>query len=88
MTDYRIAFMPQAADDLLRLDKAVGQRIVDKLRWLSHNFDHLTPETLTGDFKGFHRLRVGSYRVIYTANREERSLVMHLVGHRRDIYKR
>ena len=32
--------------------------------------------------------RVGSYRVIYEINRKERLLTVHLVGHRRDIYKR
>ena len=70
MTDYLVVFMPQAANDLRRLDKAVAQRIVHKLKWLSQNFSHLTPETLTGEFKGFHRLRVGSYRVIYVANQK------------------
>jgi len=80
--------MPQANNDLRRLDKTVAQRIVYKLKWLSQNFDDLTPETLTGTLKGFYRLRVGSYRVIYTAQQEEHLLMVHLIGHRRDIYKR
>ena len=88
MTEYLIAFMPQANNDLRRLDKTVAQRIVYKLKWLSQNFDDLTPETLTGALKGFYRLRVGSYRVIYTAQQEEHLLMVHLIGHRRDIYKR
>jgi len=80
--------MPQAADDLRHLGKPVAQRILHKLKWLSQNFDDLTPRKLTGELGGFCRLRVGSYRVIYTANREEHELVIHLIGHRRDIYKR
>ena len=88
MTEYLLAFVPQASYDLSRVDKRVAQRILNKLRWLSQNFDDLVPVTLTGEFKGFYRLRVGSYRVIYTAHRQDRVLTIHLIGHRRVIYKR
>jgi len=80
--------MPQTSDDLRRLDKSVAQRILHKLKWLSHNFNDLTPEKLAGELKGLYRLRVGSYRVIYAADQEQHQLVIHLIGHRRDIYKR
>lgn len=80
--------MPQAADDLRRLDKPTAQRILNKLRWLSQNFSDLTPDKLTGELREFCRLRVGNYRVIYTADREEHQLVIHLIGHRRGIYRR
>ena len=80
--------MPKASDDLRRLDKPTARRILDKLKWLSQNFTDLTSEKLTGELRGFYKLRVGSYRVIYTVNQEEHQLVIHLIGHRRDIYKR
>lgn len=80
--------MPQAVDDLARLHTAIARRIVNKLRWLSQNYSNLTPETLTGDMKGFCKLRAGSYRIIYTANQKEHVLMVHLIGHRRDIYRR
>jgi mRNA interferase RelE/StbE len=80
--------MPAAADDLRRLDRPTSQRILNKLKWLSQNFSDLTPEKLTGELRGFCRLRVGSYRVVYTADQDEHQLVIHLIGHRRDIYKR
>jgi len=88
VTEYLIVFMPQAADELRHLDKPSGQRILNKLKWLSQNFGGLMPEKLTGELRRFYRLRVGSYRVIYTAERKEHQLVIHLIGHRRDIYKR
>lgn len=88
MTEYLIVFMPQASDDLRRLDKPVAQRILYKLKWLSQNFNDLTPEKLTGELRGLYRLRVGSYRVVYAVEQEEHQIVIHLIGHRRDIYKR
>ncbi len=88
MTHYIVAFMPQAIDDLERLDTPVAQRILKKLTWLSKSFDSLPGEMLSGEFKGFCRLRTGSYRVIYTADRERCVLTVHMIGHRRDIYKR
>jgi mRNA interferase RelE/StbE len=86
--EYLIVLMPAAADDLRRLDRPTSQRILNKLKWLSQNFSDLTPEKLTGELRGFCRLRVGSYRVVYTADQDEHQLVIHLIGHRRDIYKR
>jgi mRNA interferase RelE/StbE len=85
---YKVEFSREAVDDLRHLDKAVAQRILRRLRWLSDNFDTVTPEALTAELKGLFKFRVGSYRVIYEINRKERLLTVHLVGHRKDIYKR
>ena len=80
--------MPRAVTELRHLDKPVAERVINKLKWLSRSFDELTPEILTGELRGFYKLRAGSYRVIYTVNREEHLLLVHIIGHRRDIYKR
>ena len=85
---YGVEFRPAAVDELRKLDKAVAQRILRRLKWLAENFDTLTPEALTAELKGLFKLRVGSYRVIYEINRKDRLLIVHLVGHRRGIYKR
>lgn len=58
---YQVKFMPKAAEDISRLDKVIAQRILTKIRWLSENFDNLTPEVLIGEWKGLFKLRVGSY---------------------------
>jgi mRNA interferase RelE/StbE len=86
--EYLIVLMPEAADELRRLDRPTSQRILNKLKWLSQNFSDVTPEKLTGELRRFSRLRIGSYRVIYTADQDKHELVVHLIGHRRDIYKR
>jgi len=41
---YKVEFSREAVDDLRHLDKAVAQRILRRLRWLSDNFDTVTPE--------------------------------------------
>jgi mRNA interferase RelE/StbE len=85
---YKVEFSREAVDDLRHLDKAVAQRILRRLRWLSDNFDTVTPEALTAELKGLFKFRVGSYRVIYEVKRIERLLTIHFVGHRKDIYRK
>ncbi len=58
---YAIEFRPQAIDDLERLDRVIGQRLLTKLKWLSENFQEITPVPLTGELKGLFKLRVGDY---------------------------
>ncbi|MBC8249588.1 MAG: type II toxin-antitoxin system RelE/ParE family toxin [Anaerolineales bacterium] len=79
--------MPEARDDLASLDKPIAQRILNKLHWLTENFDALTPEPLTGEWKGLFKLRIGSYRALYTVNRIERRITVHLIKHRGEAYK-
>lgn len=84
---YHVQFLPEAAEALALLDKPVAQRLLKMLRWVAENFDSLKPESLTGPLGDFLKLRVGDYRIIYRADRENKRLTIHLVGHRREIYK-
>ncbi len=84
---YQVRLMPQAAADLRRLDKPVAQRVLSRIKWLTENLESITPEMLTGDWRGLFKLRVGSYRVVYTVSREDRLIMVHHIGHRREIYK-
>ena len=84
---YHIRILEPAARELARMDKQVGQRIVRRIRWLAENLDDVKPEALTGDLAGLFKLRVGSYRVIYEILHDERTIVIHLIGHRREIYR-
>ncbi|NHZ72546.1 MAG: type II toxin-antitoxin system RelE/ParE family toxin [Aquificales bacterium] len=51
------------------------------------NFDVLQPETLTGQWAGVNKLRVGDYRVLYTVVEEQHRIVIHVIRNRRDVYK-
>ena len=85
---YRVRFLRSAKRDLERLDKPVAARILQRIRWLAEHVEDARLQPLTGDLEGFFKLRVGSYRVIYEILWQERTIVVHLVGHRRDIYRK
>ncbi len=84
---YRVEWEQDAADALERLDASIIQRILLRISWLSTNLDNIKPQSLARNLRGYFKLRVGDYRVIYTVDREDRVLVIEDVGHRRDIYK-
>jgi mRNA interferase RelE/StbE len=85
---YRVRILDAATKDLARLDKPVGRRIAERINWLAANLDHLKPFPLTGDLAGLYKLRVGDYRVVYEIIRVERTIIIHKIGHRRDVYRK
>ena len=85
---YRIRILDAATRELEKLDKPVGRRIVRRIYWLAENLDAIKPTALTGDLVGLYKLRVGDYRVVYEILRPEQTLVIHLIGHRREIYRK
>lgn len=84
---YRVEFLAEAEADLTNLDTTIRSRIFRKIKWLSDSFDIIAPEALSGEFRGFFKLRIGDYRTIYSVNHESKLIIIHLIGHRRDIYK-
>ncbi|QIR40923.1 type II toxin-antitoxin system RelE/ParE family toxin [Tolypothrix sp. PCC 7910] len=83
---YLVEYEPEALADLEKLTKAVCERIVNKINWLTENFDQITPQPLTADLSGFYKLRIGDYRVIYEFDSEKKTIFIDRVGHRREIY--
>jgi mRNA interferase RelE/StbE len=83
---YSVSFESESITDLDNLDQVVRLRILNKIQWLSVNFEQITPLSLTGQWSGFYKLRVGDYRVIYELDIEEQLIIIIRIGHRRDIY--
>ena len=84
---YRVKFTQAALDSLARLDKPVGQQMLNKLHWLAENFEGATHQPLTGNLKGIFKLRVGDYRALYTFDSKEEVIFVHFVQHRSEVYK-
>ena len=85
---FRARLVGAAARDLARLDKPEARRIVRRINWLAANLDTFKPEALTGDLAGLYKLRIGDFRVIYEMLDAEQILLVHAIGHRREIYRR
>ena len=83
---YEVEFTPQAVKSLEKLDEVIIGRILIRLKRLADNFENVPPEPLHGSMKGFYKLRTGDYRAVYSVKQQR--IIVHLVGHRRDIYKK
>lgn len=83
---YELRILDEAIRDLQNLDKTIGRRIVKRLNWLAANLDNINHERLTGEFSEFYKFRVGDYRVLYQIFNDEQVIIIHQVGHRREIY--
>ncbi|WP_281886561.1 type II toxin-antitoxin system RelE/ParE family toxin [Paenibacillus sp. YYML68] len=85
---YSIEIDKSALKYLQKLDKKMRTRIIQHLQILAEDPFHpeLDIKRMQGTFQDF-RLRVGSYRVVYTV--EEEILVIHVIkiGSRGDVYK-
>lgn len=84
---YKVNFTPAGESSIAKLDRVIGQRILDKVKWLAQNLDDLTPQPLKGRFSGLYKLKAGDWRVIYEIAANDKIVTVHLVGHRKDIYK-
>ena len=87
MHKHRVVWNDDSIADLKRLPKHEGLRIKRKVdEHLAVAPDRLG-EPLQGSFKGFHRYRVGNYRVIYEIHKEAVVITVIRVGHRKDVYE-
>ncbi len=81
MKSWRIEIKPSAEKQYLKLDRKTRQRIKDALRRREEEETpllHPRVRPLTGKLKGDYRVRVGSWRMLFTPDRERR--VLHVVA--------
>jgi len=55
---------------------------------MGEHFEEITPEPLKGDLAGFFKYREGDYRILYQPLPKEKVILIHEIGHRRDIYRK
>lgn len=82
---FEIVFSESAMRDIAKLDTAIKKRLSNKLEQVA-NLDLLTMATkpLSGDLAGFHRIRLGDYRVVVCV--EDKIIEVLRVRHRRNAY--
>ena len=75
-----------ALRDLSRLPKSVQKRIIKKLDFFIYADNPLQFAEKIKDFSlGGYRFRIGDYRVIFDIEKD--SLIILVVGHRKDVYR-
>lgn len=80
-----ISFAKSAEKELLKLDKNLAKRILDKIGLLGNNPYGQNSQKLSGG-KGY-RIRIGDYRVVYTIDKDANILTVIRIRHRRDAYR-
>lgn len=87
---WRIEVNEMAERSLLRLDKAIRERIIRFLRDRAETSINpmVLAELLKGEFRGLWPFRVGGCRVICDIQREIRIVAVLHAGHRSDVYRK
>ena len=83
---YSTRIKRSAARELARLPRHARERIVLTIDRLGDN--PLAGSPLKGDLRGLRRVRVGDYRVVYEVLDGELVVLVVLVAHRREAYRR
>ena len=65
MEQWQVHISEEAELDFDRLDISIRRRVLEKIGWFRDNFDNITPLPLGGKWRGFFKLRVGDWRIIY-----------------------
>jgi len=88
--NWTIKFSTIAEKKYKKLDKNTKARIKKALKELEHLDEpifHRQVKPLTGELKGFYRLRVGDYRIIFSILREEKIIAVVNIAPRGEAYK-
>ena len=85
---WGIDFEDEALRDIEKLSPSVREQVLNKLEWLQENFSAIAPLPLGGEWRGFYKLRVGDYRVIYDIRWSSSRLIVAVVKHRSQAYQR
>lgn len=86
---WAIEFLPEAAKELKKLDRAVAARIVETLERRIAVLDdpRAIGSALVGDHAGYWRWRIGDYRVVARIEDERITILVVRVAHRREVYR-
>ena len=82
--DIRIRWERRAVKEVARLPKPDRKRIVAAVEGLRG--DPTKGSILSAEWKGFRRLRVGPYRIIYAYQGRDLLISVVRVAHRREVY--
>ena len=83
---YRVILEKSAKKALGKIPKPYRVQIVQKLEILAKQPRRGDIKSLQGKLAGYHRLRVGNFRVIYVIHNQELVVVVVKIADRKEIY--
>lgn len=85
---YKVKTEKAVSTQLSKISTEIARRIILKI------YDHLAKsprelgKPLTGEYKGLYRYKCfNDYRVIYRILEAEKTIIIKVMGHRKDIYR-
>lgn len=84
---YTVEIVPAALRTLQSLPRDIRERVRDKIDSLAENPRPHGVKSLQGSQKGYLRIRIGEYRVVYRVEDERLLVLVVAVGHRREVYR-
>ncbi len=86
MASYSVLIKPSAVEELEAIPrKADRRRIADRIARLAEDPRPPGCEKLHREER--YRLRQGPYRIVYSVDDDEKSVIVVKVGHRKDVYR-
>lgn len=83
---YKVLYKSSVEKDLKKLDKTIISTILSRIEsTLSEN--PYFGSKLSGYSPVSYRLRIGIYRIIYTIDEGTKAVVVHKIGHRKEVYR-
>ncbi|MCE7936741.1 type II toxin-antitoxin system RelE/ParE family toxin [Candidatus Saccharibacteria bacterium CPR2] len=84
---YEIRYSHRVKKELKNTPASQRKRIVSKIQGLAKSPRPIGCEKIRGS-KSSYRIRVGTYRIIYSIYDQKLIVFVIKVGHRRDVYKK
>jgi len=87
--NWRVELSKDALKYLKKLDKSTSQRILDSLEKLEKTENpllHKDVRPLAGKLKGFYRIRVGTFRMIFELDNIKKRIGVHVIVPRGNAY--
>ncbi len=85
---YKVIVHKRAAKYLKKLQKPQKETIKNALKELGKEpSKRADTKHMVGEWKGYHRIRIANYRIVFWISHEEKVIYVDHIGSRGDIYK-
>jgi len=87
--NWRVELSKDAIKYIKKLDKSTSNRLLnslEKIETIENPLFHKDVKPLTGKLKGFYRLRVADFRIIFELDRKNKRIGVHVVVPRGNAY--